>query len=144
MYPQPLVTAYMMKPYSRVQSQRPSRLLGPEATSSPALVAITLFAAACGGDTETDPAKISVGAAGSSEVAIASFAFSGPVTVKTGTTGTSTNKDSAAHTVTATDEAFDSKKLDAGKTFIQKFEKFGTFNYKCNIHFSMTSSVKVE
>ena len=59
------------------------------------------------------------------------------------------NSDSTTHTVTSTnptvesDNIFDSGLIMTGKSFSQKFENIGTFDYSCTIHPWMTGSVIV-
>ncbi len=83
----------------------------------------------------------------STTVEISGFAFA-PETlrVKKGTTVTWTNKDSSAHTVTATDgkNGPHSTNLDAGKSYRFTFNETGTFKYKCVLHPDMSGSVVVE
>ena len=77
-------------------------------------------------------------------VEIADFTFSpGTVEVAVGTTVTWTNNDSAPHTVTADDGAFDSGELAQGDTFGMTFDTAGTYSYFCEIHPQMTASVVV-
>jgi plastocyanin len=56
------------------------------------------------------------------------------ITVKAGTTVTWKNDESASHTVTADDESFESPTLAAGKTYVHKFDKSGTYKYYCAFH----------
>lgn len=95
----------------------------------------------------TDPATPSGdggGSAGAAAVEIANFAF-GPDTIQVaaGTTVTWTNNDTAAHTVTADDNSFDSGNLAPGDTFSFTFATAGTIAYHCNYHPNMTASVVV-
>jgi plastocyanin len=84
------------------------------------------------------------GQAGAGAVEIADFAFAPEASdVKVGDSVKWTNKDGAAHTVTADDGAFDSGNLAGGKSFSFTFEEAGTFAYHCNIHQSMTGTVVV-
>lgn len=79
-----------------------------------------------------------------SSIAIKDFAFSPQsLTVKAGTTVTTTNRDNTSHTWTATGGAFDSHDLTQGKSFAFTFTKAGTFRYVCSIHSSMTGTVIV-
>ena len=75
---------------------------------------------------------------------IQGFAFNpAKVTIPVGTTITWTNKDSAPHTVTSRNGAFNSGALDRGQTFQFTFNAPGTFDYFCSIHPSMTATVVV-
>jgi plastocyanin len=78
-------------------------------------------------------------------VTIANFAFS-PQTlmVKTGTKVTWTNKDSATHTVTADQGAFNSGPLAPGNSFSFTFTKAGSYAYHCMIHPSMMATIVVQ
>jgi plastocyanin len=77
-------------------------------------------------------------------VEIADFAFSpGSVEVAAGTTIAWRNADPTAHTVSASDGAFDSGTLDPGVGFETTFSEPGTFAYFCQIHPTMRGSVRV-
>ena len=77
-------------------------------------------------------------------VAIADFAFAPEVTeVEAGTEVTWTNDDPAEHTVTATDEDFESNNLAEGESFSFTFDQPGTFAYRCVIHPEMEGAVNV-
>ena len=68
-------------------------------------------------------------------VAISNFAFAPKtLTVAPGTTVVWKNGDSAAHTVTADNDAFDSGNLDQGATFKFTFTQPGTYAYYCSYH----------
>lgn len=84
------------------------------------------------------------GSAAASTVTVKNFAF-GPatITVPTGTTVTWDFEDPAAHNVDASDGSFKSPDLKTGKTYQQKFDKPGTYQYICGIHQYMTGTVKV-
>ncbi|NHH96840.1 hypothetical protein DYY66_2088 [Candidatus Nitrosotalea sp. FS] len=73
-----------------------------------------------------------------------------PVTIKTGTTVTWTNSDSAGHTVTSgkpsdsvSGDIFDSGIIKPGKTFQFTFTKAGSQDYFCSVHPWMTGKVTV-
>ncbi len=65
------------------------------------------------------------------------------LTVKVGTTVTWVNQDSYIHTVTSGTSPsersglFDSGNLNGGKTFSFTFDKAGTYDYFCILHFSL-------
>ncbi|HEX4984188.1 MAG TPA: cupredoxin domain-containing protein, partial [Ilumatobacteraceae bacterium] len=82
-------------------------------------------------------------AAGGTEIVISGFAFSEDITVPVGTTVVVRNDDSAPHTWTADDGAFDSETIDGGGTFEFTFTEAGTFAFHCNIHPSMTGTITV-
>ena len=67
--------------------------------------------------------------------------------VKAGTRVTWTNRDSAPHTATATDDAqrgsFDTKVIDKGKSASVTFTKPGTYAYHCDLHPFMHGTVVV-
>lgn len=80
-------------------------------------------------------------------VEIQGFAFS-PATlkVKVGTKVTWTNRDSAAHTVTADtgdQSGLKSSSLNQGDTYSATFTKIGTFSYHCDFHPSMKGNIEV-
>jgi plastocyanin len=77
------------------------------------------------------------------EIVISGFAFSGVTEVPVGTTVTIVNEDSGTHTWTATDGTFDSEGLAPGDSFEFTFETAGTFDYRCNLHPSMTGTIVV-
>jgi len=94
-------------------------------------------------DAEDDDADDS-GDAGGEAVAIQDFAFDPEaLEISIGTTVTWTNNDSAPHTATAVDGAFQSGKLDQGGTFSHTFEEAGTFEYFCEYHANMTATITV-
>ncbi len=116
--------------------------------TSAATAAATTLAAADGSSAPGNQAASATPASGEVSVDIADFAFSpDPLDIAVGTKVTWTNKDSFAHTVTATgdasaaDAAFDSKRLDSGNSYSYTFAKAGTFTYRCAIHNSMTGTV---
>jgi plastocyanin len=117
-----------------------------EATSPPA--ATTGGGRGDYGPSETEaaaPATEAPGddAAASSEIVISGFAFSEDITVPVGTTVVVRNDDSAPHTWTADDGAFDSGNIDGGGTFEFTFTEAGTFAFHCNVHPSMTGTITV-
>jgi plastocyanin len=58
-------------------------------------------------------------------------------------TVTFTNKDSATHTVTATDKSFNSGDIKAGQSWTYTFSTAGTFDYYCIYHSWMKGTVVV-
>ena len=62
--------------------------------------------------------------------------------IKVGDTISWTNKDISVHTVTSTDEIFDSGMLMPGDTFEQKFTESGLYDYFCILHPWMTGTIK--
>lgn len=97
-----------------------------------------------GATTTTTPPTTSGSAPMQAAVDIASFRF-GPatVTIAAGGTVTWTNRDSAPHTATADDGAFDSGTLEQGATFQHAFPTPGEYEYRCDIHSSMRGTVVV-
>ena len=92
---------------------------------------------------ESTPADASESADGSA-VSIENFSFvSAEITVSAGTTVTWTNNDTVPHTVTSTDNTFNSGNIDPGATFTFTFADAGTFDYVCSYHPNMTGSVVV-
>ncbi len=66
------------------------------------------------------------------------------VTVHTGDTVLFVNDDDDAHTVTATDNRFDSKGMDTGASWQYTFSKSGTYAYFCEMHPFMKGVVIVK
>lgn len=82
---------------------------------------------------------------GTNEVAIQSNAFMPLImTVPVNTTVTWTNKDAMAHTVTSTNNLFDSGTINAGSTYKHQFTATGTYTYFCTLHPQMTGTVIVQ
>ncbi|HZO07378.1 MAG TPA: cupredoxin family copper-binding protein [Solirubrobacterales bacterium] len=112
----------------------------------PALVALSLALASCGGGDDTDETTAIGGGNGTAatEVEIVEFAYDpDPIEVEAGSTVSWTNEDSAPHTATADDGSFDTDTLDKGKTGKVTFEEAGTFPYFCEIHPTMHGTVEV-
>jgi plastocyanin len=65
------------------------------------------------------------------------------VNVAIGSTVTWKNVDTAAHTVTDTNGAFDSSLVIAKGSFKHKFDTAGTYNYMCIVHPWMQGTVTV-
>lgn len=65
------------------------------------------------------------------------------VTVHAGDRVTFVNDDDEAHTITASDKAFDSEGLDGSGTWQHVFAKSGTFHYFCELHPYMKATVVV-
>jgi plastocyanin len=78
------------------------------------------------------------------EVAIVDFAFA-PATleIQVGDTVTWTNQDTAPHTATAEDGAFDSGTMAQGASFSHTFSAAGTFPYRCDFHSNMEGTITV-
>ena len=78
------------------------------------------------------------------EVHISNFTFDPPsLTVPVGATVTWVNKDDEIHTVTSAAGAFTSQALDADDSFSFRFDKPGTYLYRCAIHPQMTGTIVV-
>ncbi|MBT4540050.1 cupredoxin family copper-binding protein [Candidatus Woesearchaeota archaeon] len=78
-------------------------------------------------------------------VNIKGFAFNPEtITIPVGTVVTWINKDSAKHTATSDEEAFDSPLLGKDEKFSFTFDKPGTFSYYCKPHPYMLGTVIVE
>ncbi len=93
------------------------------------------------------PSNATSPAQATNAVAIENFSFSpANITVKAGTTVTWTNKDNVNHTVTADDPSADapaSQDIAKGQTYSFTFKTVGTYKYHCQLHPSMTGTVKV-
>jgi len=104
-----------------------------------AVAAVSLAAIAVG-------AIVMAGAAmaANQQVTVQGFAFApASITVNTGDSVTWTNKDSAAHTVTADGGSFDQPLPASGGTATITFNTAGTFPYHCTIHPNMHGTVVV-
>lgn len=66
------------------------------------------------------------------------------LSVKKGDTIIWTNNDLVPHTVTAIDNSFDSKVIDAGKTWTLVVKKVGPKDYKCSFHPTMIAKIVVK
>jgi plastocyanin len=116
------------------------------ATSPPADTAADDRGGLYGSDGDTSPPATEApgdAAAGAAEIVISDFAFSADITVPVGTTVVVRNDDSAGHTWTADDGAFDSGFIDGGGTFEFTFTEAGTFAFHCEVHPAMTGTITV-
>jgi plastocyanin len=66
------------------------------------------------------------------------------LTVHAKDTVTWMNKDLFPHTVTADNKSFDSKTIEAGKSWKYTAIKKGHFNYHCDLHMTMKAKLIVE
>ena len=81
----------------------------------------------------------------SASVSMAGRSFSpSTVTIAAGGSVTFSNDDDRAHTVTATDGAFNSGTISEGGSWKRTFKGAGTFSYLCAIHPEMTGKVVVK
>ena len=99
-----------------------------------------------GGGGSSDAAKSSTAApASSASVSMAGRAFSpATITIAAGGSVTFRNHDDRAHTVTASDGAFDSGTIAEGGSWKRTFKRAGTFSYLCAIHPEMTGKIVVK
>ncbi len=74
---------------------------------------------------------------------IADFALPS-MTIDAGTVVRFTNNDSAPHTATEVDGAWDSGNLNQGDSWEHEFSEVGTFEYYCAVHPTMTGTITVE
>jgi plastocyanin len=130
-----------------------------------ACVALSLVVAGCGGDDEESgggeaqtteqPAEDSGGAEkeeekakadGGTEVSMEGIKFAPEsVSVSVGDAVTWVNNDTVGHDVTGDDfKSGDAGAMQNGDTFVQTFDKAGTFNYVCTVHPGMEGSVTVK
>lgn len=113
------------------------------------MIAIIVVAvAACsksGGDSTPTPTKPDPTAPKpDATVSISNFAFvPATVTIKAGGTVQWTNADSAPHTATDLNSAFDSGNLAQGGKFSFKFTTPGTYTYHCLVHNMMANATVV-
>jgi plastocyanin len=77
-------------------------------------------------------------------ITIEGFAFESGITVAPGQTVTVVNADGAPHTLTATNDEFDTGRLSGGAsgTFVAPSEP-GTYDFFCAVHPSMTGTLTV-
>ena len=66
------------------------------------------------------------------------------LTVKAGSSVTWLNKDDEPHTVVSDSGAFRSAALDTDEAFSFKFDKPGTYHFRCSIHPRMVGTITVE
>ncbi|HEV7179695.1 MAG TPA: cupredoxin family copper-binding protein [Candidatus Baltobacteraceae bacterium] len=65
------------------------------------------------------------------------------VSISAGDTVLFVNDDDDAHTVTATDNSYDSRGLDSHQSWSHPFTKAGTYHYFCELHPFMKGTVVV-
>ncbi|NJL64089.1 MAG: hypothetical protein HC903_22445 [Methylacidiphilales bacterium] len=65
------------------------------------------------------------------------------VSIKPGESVQFINEDLQAHTVTASDNSFDSKNMDGKQSWTYTFKKAGTFPYTCSYHGGMKGIISV-
>ena len=83
-------------------------------------------------------------AASTPEVVIQNFRFDPPtLEVSAGATVTWINRDEEVHAVTSTQGLFHSPGLDGNATFSFRFDKPGTYEYRCALHPQMQGTVVV-
>lgn len=77
-------------------------------------------------------------------IAISDFKFKpATLTVTAGQSVRFVNRDQEAHTVTATDNGFDSAGLDTGGTWTHTFTRPGRYTYYCELHPYMKGTIIV-
>jgi plastocyanin len=109
------------------------------------VLALAGVAAVPGSASLSGGGTVSAQASQTTAVTIQNFAFSpATITVQPGTTVTWTNKDTAAHTVTAdSGTGPKSGNLNQNQTYSFKFDTAGTYAYHCEIHPNMKATVVV-
>jgi plastocyanin len=119
-------------------------------------LALALVAAGCGGDDDDNGggggggsgggAQAPAATGGSAKVSMKDIKFNpGTVKISAGDTVTWTNDDSVGHDVTGDGfKSGDAGGISQGGTFEHKFDKAGTFKYKCTVHPGMTGEVDVK
>ena len=112
--------------------------------SAAIVVAIVAIALSQGGAGASGPASNAVVAGKAAQLTIANFAYHPAVmTVRVGAIVTVTNKDSTAHTATATSGAFDSGTIQPGHSARLRTTHPGTYAYYCQFHAFMHGTIKV-
>jgi plastocyanin len=78
------------------------------------------------------------------QIVIQNFRFDPPtISVPVGTTVTWTNHDEEIHSLFSTQGGFSSPGLDSNQQFSFRFEKPGTYEYRCALHPQMTGTIVV-
>jgi len=114
------------------------------AFSIAAFAALAVSRASAVADTSSTSATQPAPSATPVLVLIKDFAFSpNVVSIPVGGSVTFKNLDSAAHTATDSQGAFDSGNLDTGKSFTFTFKKAGIYKYVCTYHASMKATIAV-
>ncbi len=109
-----------------------------------ALVVAIASAAAIGRTDPMSSGATPAPAASPVAVKISNYAFSPQtITVTAGTAVMWTNMDQIAHTVTASDNSFDSGNLNQNQSWTHTFSKPGKYAYVCSYHPNMTATVIV-
>ena len=112
--------------------------------SAALLAAVAGFAAAPVNVGAADPVA-SPSATAQAAVDTKNFAYMpSEISVAAGTTVVFKNSDSVAHTVSATDESFDSGDMAPGASWSHLFAKAGTYTYLCTYHRYMQGTVIVK
>jgi plastocyanin len=117
--------------------------------SFPLLISILvcmMISFSCKKDNHCEPKPVVPPTPVTEEIQLINTTFSpAEKTVAVGTTVRWVNKDPYAHTVTASDNAWDSGNLNSGQSFEHKFEAAGTYNYYCKYHLpGMTGKIIVQ
>lgn len=108
------------------------------------LVSTFGFVSCSSDDDASDTTVTTASGVQATAVSIDGFAFSpSSLRAKVGDTITVTNRDDAAHTLTAKDGSFDTGTLTKGQSATITFTKAGTFDFICSLHPSMTGTVTV-
>jgi plastocyanin len=82
--------------------------------------------------------------ASGAQILIQNFRFDPPtLSVPVGATVTWTNHDEEIHTLVSPQGGFSSPALDSDQQFAFRFEKPGTYQYRCGLHPQMTGTVVV-
>jgi amicyanin len=96
------------------------------------------------GGYQQSPAKPGAQVTGVTHMNMQNFAYQMPnIQVRTGTTVTWTNQDSAPHSVTFKNGMKDSGLLSQGQSFSYTFNTPGTYHYYCTVHPNMVATVTV-
>jgi len=113
------------------RSRRRGRQLGLMAAAAFAGLALGVRAATASG-------------AAAAEIRIHDFRFDPPtLSVPVGATVTWVNHDEELHTVTSAEGLFTSPGLDGDQRFSHRFEKPGTYQYRCALHPQMQGTIVV-
>jgi plastocyanin len=118
---------------------------GPAVAVGSIAMIVLVLAAGCGDDGDSPSGTTTTSEeAADAVVLIDDVAFTnGDVRVALGGSVTFDNRDSQAHTATATDGSFDSGTIAAGDANSVTFDEAGSFSYICSFHPFMRGTVTV-
>ncbi len=110
------------------------------------IIAIILLLSFLGSCKKNEPCPMTSIAATAEEIIMQNTVYDpAEKIIAKGTTVKWVNKDPYAHTVTSSENKFDSGNMNEGQTFEFKFDSAGTYNYYCTYHLpGMTGKIIVK